>query len=151
MGAAAIMAATSVLAQGQVNTANVGLGLITINPDTRIDVMAFAGTSSKGNMALRFRNRSTYNIIGAGTHYMGLDEEFPRITWHSIGHNFEHAFVWDNDNFNCHLFAHPYHGNLYFNSARSNGLNFWCHAHYRDFTDVDAKTFELRAGLTYKL
>ncbi len=254
-------------------------GLVNVNPDTRIDLMAFAGTSSKANMALRFRNRSTYNIIGAGTHYMGLDdkfsgtlfyrigqyfeltpklslsgdvgffhietfqehsteaperlyslegrlnldyqlndkwgifgtvgygdtryyhhdhfrsrmigevgltyhyggfngekertlrlhseedmrggddsrlalaqkpnllrtasmitalnvfvnrfddwaldEEFPRITWHSIGHNFRHAFVWDNDNFNCNLFAHPYHGNLYFNSARSNGLNFW--------------------------
>ena len=255
-------------------------GLVNVNPNTRIDVMAFAGTSSKANMALRFRNRSTYNIIGAGTHYMGLDdkfsgalfyrigqyfqltpklsvsgdvgffhietfqehstdaperlyslegrlnldyqlskkwglfgtvgygdtryyshnesfrhrligevgltyhyagynsgknrelhlhsdedmtsgddsrfalapkpnllrtagmitalnvfvnrwddwvlnEEFPRITLHSIRHNFEHAFVWDNDNFNTNLFAHPYHGNLYFNSARANGLNFW--------------------------
>ena len=54
-----------------------------------------------------------------------LNEEFPRISLHSIGHNFEHAFVWDNDNFNTNLFAHPYHGNLYFNSARSNGFNFW--------------------------
>lgn len=255
-------------------------GLINVNPDTRIDVMAFAGTSSKANMALRFRNRSTYNIIGVGTHYMGLDEkfsgalyyrigqyfqlspklslsgdvgffhietfkehstdaperlyslearlnldyqlsrqwgifgsvgygdtryyshnesfrhrmigevgltynyggfnsqkdrslhlhsledmtgddesrfaldpkpnllraaamitalnvfvnrwddwvldeEFPRISWHSIRHNFKNAFVWDNDNFNCNLFAHPYHGNLYYNSARANGLNYW--------------------------
>jgi hypothetical protein len=255
-------------------------GLINVNPNTRIDVMAFAGTNSKANMALRFRNRSTYNIIGVGTHYMGLNEkfsgtlfyrigqyfqltpklslsadvgffhietfkehstddperlyslearlnldyqlskkwgifgsvgygdtryynhsesfrhrmigevgltyhyagynsqkehamhlhseedmavgsddrfalpqkpnllrtaamitalnvfvnrwdtwvlneEFSRISLHSIGHNFEHAFVWDNDNFNTNLFAHPYHGNLYFNSARSNGLNFW--------------------------
>ena len=255
-------------------------GLININPKTRIDVMAFAGTSSKANMALRFRNRSTYNIIGAGTHYMGLDEkfsgtifyrigqyfqltpklslsgdlgffhietfqehsaddperlyslegrlnldyqltnkygifgtvgygdtryynhntsfrhrmigevgltyryagynsekdsrlrlhseedmtggdddrfalptkpnllrtacmitglnifvnryddwalneEFPRISLHSIRKNFKNAFVWDNDNFNCNLFAHPYHGNLYYNSARSNGLSYW--------------------------
>jgi hypothetical protein len=255
-------------------------GLINVNPKTRIDVLAFAGTNSKFNTALRFRNRSTYNIIGGGTHYMGLDEkfsgtlfyrigqyfnltprlslsgdvgffhietfqehskeaperlyslearlnldyqltkhvgifgsvgygdtryyshsrrfrnrmigevgltyhyagfnsqrdkslhlhseedmeagsddrfalpqkpnllrtaamitalnafvnrwdtwvlneEFSRISLHSIGHNFEHAFVWDNDNFNTNLFAHPYHGNLYFNSARANGLNFW--------------------------
>lgn len=255
-------------------------GLININPSTRIDLMGFGGTNSKFNMAMRFRNRSTYNIIGVGTHYMGLNEkfsgtlfyrigqyfeltpklslsgdlgffhietfeehsadaperlyslearlnldyqfskkfgvfgtvgyghtryydhnkafrnrmigelgltyhyvgydseksrslhlhseddmsagsddrfalpqkpnlwrtaamitalnafvnrwdawvlneEFPRISFHSIGHNFEHAFVWDNDNFNTNLFAHPYHGNLYFNSARSNGLNFW--------------------------
>ena len=262
------------------DTASKRYGLVNINPNTRIDVMGFAGTSSKANIAMRFRNRSTYNIIGVGTHYMGLDEkfsgalfyrigqyfqltprlsvsgdvgfahietfeenstetperlyslegrvnldyqlsnkigvfgtigygntryyshnesfrhrligevgltyryagynsqrdrtlhlhsdedmargdddrfalpqkvnlwrtaamitalnafvnrwdawvlneEFPRITFHSIGHNFEHAFVWDNDNFNTNLFAHPYHGNLYFNSARSNGLNFW--------------------------
>ena len=31
------------------------------------------------------------------------------------------------------------------------GSYFWRHAHYRDFDDVDARTFELRAGLTYKL
>lgn len=28
-------------------------------------------------------------------------------------------------NFNTNLFAHPYHGNLYFNAARTNGMNFW--------------------------
>lgn len=255
-------------------------GLINVSPDTRIELMTFAGTSSKANIALRFRNQGIYNIIGTGTHYMGLDkkfsgtlfyrigqyfeltprlsvsgdvgffhietfkehskespsrlyslearlnldyqlndkwgifgsvgygdtryyrhhdhfrsrmigevgltchyggfnsqkertlrlhrdedmtggdndrlalspklnlmravgmitalnvfvnrfddwvlnEEYPRITFPSIGHNFEHAFVWDNDNFNCNLFSHPYHGNLYFNAARSNGLNFW--------------------------
>ena len=261
-------------------------GLINVNPDTRIDVMAFAGTSSKANMALRFRNRFTYNIIGAGTHYMGLDdkfsgtifyrigqyfqltpklslsgdvgffhietfqehsteaperlyslegrlnldyqlnkkwgvfgtvgygdtryyshnrsfrhrmigevgltyhyggynsqkerslhlhsdedmtggddsrfagnegganllrtaamitalnvfvnrwdtwvlgEEFSRISLNSVEHNFRHAFVWDNDNFNTNLFAHPYHGNLYFNAARTNGLTFWESAPY---------------------
>jgi hypothetical protein len=33
--------------------------------------------------------------------------------------------VWDNDYFITNLFAHPYHGNLYYNSARSNGLSFW--------------------------
>ena len=33
--------------------------------------------------------------------------------------------MWDNDNFNTNLFAHPYHGNLYFNSARSNGLTYF--------------------------
>lgn len=256
-------------------------GLVNVNPKTKIALMGFAGTNSKVNLALRFRNRSTYNIFGAGTHYMGLNdkfsgtifyrigqyfnltprlsvsgdlgffhietfqehsqeaperlfslearlnldyqlskhwgifgtvgygntryydhnrcfrhrmigemgltyqyggfdskkekllggihseedmapgsddrfalpekpnavrtiamitalnafvnrwdtwvlnEEFSRINFKSIGHNFEHAFVWDNDNFNTNLFAHPYHGNLYFNSARSNGYNFW--------------------------
>lgn len=255
-------------------------GLINISPRTRIDIMGFAGTNSKLNFAIRFRNRSTYNIIGVGTHYMGLDskfsgalyyrigqyfqltpklslsgdvgfahvetfqrhstdsperlyslearinmdyqlnkhwgifgsvgygsthyyshrkhyrnrmigevgltynyggysghkdtdfrlhteadmtegdesrfalpqkknwwrtgamiftvnafvqrfdawvlrEDFAKISIHSIKNNFKHAFVWDNDNFNTNLFAHPYHGNLYFNSARANGLSYY--------------------------
>lgn len=258
------------------------IGLVNINPRTRIDVMAFGGNSNKTNLAMRFRNRSTYSILGFGTHYMGLDkdfsgaiyyrlgqyfslsprwtlsgdvgffhiesfqhetesrperlyslqvrinadyqinrtlsafaslgygtthyydsnrkyrarpiveaglavrygrharnggslfpaakdepqdftqafafcdpvhqgkhpwlaalevasinvlvnrfdcwvlgEEFPKISLHSIKHNFETGFVWDNDKFSTNLFAHPYHGGLYFNSARSNGMNFW--------------------------
>ncbi len=255
-------------------------GLINISPRTRIDIMGFGGTNSKINLALRFRNRSTYNIIGVGTHYMGLDskfsgslyyrigqyfqltpklslsgdvgfahvetfqrnstdsperlyslearinmdyqlnkhwgvfgsvgygsthyyshrkhyrnrmigevgltynyggysghkdtdfhlhteadmtegdesrfalpqkknwwrtgamiftvnafvqrfdawvlrEDFAKISIHSVKNNFKHAFVWDNDNFNTNLFAHPYHGNLYFNSARANGLSYY--------------------------
>lgn len=33
--------------------------------------------------------------------------------------------MWDNDQFSTNQFAHPYHGSLYFNSARTHGLNFW--------------------------
>lgn len=54
-----------------------------------------------------------------------LREDYAKIDIHSVRNNFHNAFVWDNDNFNTNLFAHPYHGNLYFNSARSNGLSFW--------------------------
>lgn len=52
-------------------------------------------------------------------------EDFAKITWSSVGGNFKHAFVWDNDKFSTNLFAHPYHGGLYFNAARCNGLSFW--------------------------
>lgn len=268
------------------------IGLVNINPKTRIDFMAFAGTTSKLNGALRFRNRSTYNIIGVGSHYMGLDskfsgavyyrigqyfnlsprlslsgdvgyfhietfrdeadkperlyslqahinadyqinptlglygsvgygdtryythnrhyknglvaqmgitisppaprwgmlhtkvsninvsdtyvsntntphtsltphrgaggrdfllgaieatginvlvhcfdrfvmnEDFAEVNMHTIHKNFKHGFVWDNDQFSTNLFAHPYHGNLYYNAARSNGLSFWESAPY---------------------
>jgi hypothetical protein len=54
-----------------------------------------------------------------------LNEDFAQVHFKDIAHNWRHAFVWDNDQFSTNLFAHPYHGNLYFNSARSNGLNFW--------------------------
>ena len=255
------------------------IGFININPLTNIDLMVYGGTSSKTNIAMRYRNRSTYNIFGIGTHFMGLDSKFSgalfyrlgqyiqlspkwslsadlgyyhvetfeknsndkperlyslqarfnvdyqisrrigafatvgwgitryydrnetyrnrplfemgmtlhqprdqRDTWgpaweekrasivygdstmalpvkkrywqaaaevtginvgvqlfdrwvlksdfaqttlRSICHNFETGFVWDNDFFITNLFAHPYHGNLYFNAARTNGLTFW--------------------------
>lgn len=261
------------------------IGLVNINPKTRIDFMAFLGTSSIFNSALRYRNRSTYNMIGVGTHYMGLDhkfsgavfyrlgqyfniaprwslsgdvgyyhietfeensrnkpkrlfslqlhanvdyrinktlgafasvgygdtyyyghhrhykneliaqagltilwphrrsssfdiprpkprpasvadsllaqwndgrknywlaateaaginvlvhcfdrfvmdEDFAQVNFKDIARNWRNAFVWDNDQFSTNLFAHPYHGNLYFNSARSNGLSFWQSAPY---------------------
>lgn len=259
------------------------IGLININPSTVIDVMVFGGSSTAANMALRFRNRSTYSIFGIGTPYLGYDgrfsgavyyrlgqyfplskrwslggdigfahiesfegsdpdhperlyslqarlnadyrinrhlgafvsvgygntrryhhqhpfkdeliaeggiawrwnrhrdpytpgartvsdttacqplglwndgranywkaaaeaaginvlvhcfdrfvmnEEFAKVTFKTIGHNIEHGFVWDNDQFSTNLFAHPYHGNLYYNAARSCGLSFWQSAPY---------------------
>lgn len=54
-----------------------------------------------------------------------LDEEFSQTTAHTIRHNLTNGFVWDNDDFKTNQFMHPYHGNLYFTSARSNGMNFW--------------------------
>ena len=64
------------------------IGLVNINPKTTIDYMAFAGTTSKINGALRFRNRSTYNIIGIGSHYMGLDSKFSGAIYYRLGQYF---------------------------------------------------------------
>ena len=259
------------------------IGLVNVNPKTTVDVMAYGGTSSKLNFGVRFRNRSTYSIVGVGTHYMGFDEnfsgaifyrlgqyiqltpkfslsgdigyyhietfkkqsdegperlfsiqarlnadyqlsrniglfasvgygdtryyyhelkyrnrmlgeagvtfryphnmnrntsvvhrseaespadslmalglgkkhpwwalaqvtgvnvfvhcfdrfvlnaDFAQTTLNTWGDNFKNGFVWDNDQFSTNLFMHPYHGNLYFNSARSQGLTFWESAPY---------------------
>lgn len=54
-----------------------------------------------------------------------LNAEFAKISPRTVRHNIENGFVWDNDQFSTNLFAHPYHGGLYFNAARSNGMNFW--------------------------
>ena len=59
-----------------------------------------------------------------------MNEEFAKISIHTVKHNIKNGFVWDNDQFSTNLFAHPYHGGLYFNAARSNGLNFWESAPY---------------------
>lgn len=55
----------------------------------------------------------------------GLDADFAQINFSTMRHNIENGFVWDNDQFSTNLFAHPYHGGLYFNAARTNGLGFW--------------------------
>ncbi len=54
-----------------------------------------------------------------------LDADFAKINARTVRHNIKNGFVWDNDQFSTNLFAHPYHGGLYFNAARSNGMNFW--------------------------
>jgi hypothetical protein len=44
---------------------------------------------------------------------------------HSWSRAFRLGWEWDEDNFTTNMFAHPYHGGMYFNSARANGLDFW--------------------------
>jgi hypothetical protein len=53
-----------------------------------------------------------------------------RISINSVKENWKHQWVWDSDHFRTNQLGHPYHGNLHFNSARSNGLSFWESAPY---------------------
>lgn len=64
------------------------VGLVNISPRTTIDMLFYGGSSTKGNIAVRFRNRSTYSMIGVGTHYMGLDERFSGALFYRIGQYF---------------------------------------------------------------
>lgn len=59
-----------------------------------------------------------------------LNADFAQISFSTIRHNIKNGFVWDNDQFSTNLFAHPYHGGLYFNAARSSGLGFWASIPY---------------------
>lgn len=51
--------------------------------------------------------------------------DFAYISLNTIKENFRKGFIWDNDYMSTNMFLHPYHGNLYYNSGRSNGLNYW--------------------------
>lgn len=51
--------------------------------------------------------------------------DYSYITLNSVRKNLQTLPVWDNDPFNTNLYMHPYHGNTYFNAARSNGMSFW--------------------------
>lgn len=63
-------------------------------------------------------------FVGAFNAYV-TNEDFAKISFSTIGDNFETGFVWDEDNYLTNQFAHPFHGANYFNAARSNGLEFW--------------------------
>lgn len=51
--------------------------------------------------------------------------DFAYINMNTIKENFRKGFIWDNDKMGTNMFLHPYHGSLYYNSARSNGFNYW--------------------------
>lgn len=70
--------------------------------------------------------------VGAFNTYI-MNEDFAKISWKTIGDNFKTGFVWDEDPFLMNHFMHPFHGAAYFNSARSNGLEFWESAPYALF------------------
>ncbi|MDX2472739.1 MAG: DUF3943 domain-containing protein [Candidatus Krumholzibacteria bacterium] len=48
-----------------------------------------------------------------------------RIGFNSWAENLKNGLEWDDNSFSTNQFSHPYHGNLYFNAARSNGYDFW--------------------------
>lgn len=65
------------------------------------------------------------NMAVWGFDRYAMKEDFAYINGHTIKQNFKTGPVWDTDKFSTNLFSHPYHGSLYFNAARSNGMNFW--------------------------
>mgnify|MGYP005845400033 CR=1 FL=1 len=54
----------------------------------------------------------------------------PSKNWANVGfqswwRNINNGWEYDGDSFLTNYFAHPYHGNLYFNIGRTNGYDFW--------------------------
>ena len=70
------------------------VGLVNINPMTNIDVMLYGGSSTKANIAVRYRNQSTYSILGVGTHFMGLDSKFSGAVFYRLGQYFPLSEKW---------------------------------------------------------
>ena len=61
------------------------LGLVNITPKTRIQMMLFAGNTSKLNAAVRFKNRRSYTMLGIGTHYLDLNDKFSGCVFYRAG------------------------------------------------------------------
>lgn len=48
-----------------------------------------------------------------------------QVGFNSWNHNIKTGWEWDTDRFGMNFIAHPYSGTLSFNTARSNGYNYW--------------------------
>lgn len=51
--------------------------------------------------------------------------DYAYISMNSIAENFRKGLIWDNDRLETNMLMHPFHGSLYYSSARSNGFNYW--------------------------
>lgn len=67
------------------STSTIKIGLANITPNTRIQMLAFGGNTTKLNLAVRFMNRISYTMIGAGTHYMGINDKFSGSLFYRAG------------------------------------------------------------------
>lgn len=52
-------------------------------------------------------------------------EEWAKVSPQTWENNFTYPWQWDDNDFQNNQFAHPYQGSAYFNSARTNGYDFW--------------------------
>lgn len=67
------------------DTSTVKIGLVNVNPKTRIQLLAYGGNTTKLNLAVRFKNKMTYTMLGAGTHYLGLNDKFSGALFYRAG------------------------------------------------------------------
>ncbi len=61
------------------------LGLVNANPDTKVQMMLFAGSATKLNVAARFKNKLFYTILGGGTHYLDFNDKFSASFFYRAG------------------------------------------------------------------
>lgn len=106
-----------------------------ISPDAcRDTAAASAATGTAGSAIVEQRTKWPWRAVAetaasnlailAVDRYV-LNKDFAKVTWHTIGRNFSLSkWYWDSDVFRTNLMLHPYHGSLYYNAARSNGMSY---------------------------
>lgn len=52
------------------------------------------------------------------------NRQWAKVTFKSINNNLKSSWEWDDDSFSGNQFSHPFHGSLFYNSARENGLSY---------------------------
>ncbi len=90
-------------------------------PADSIDIQYYSKKNGWGAAAQVF----TVNMAIWGFDRYVMREDFAYIGFNSFRDNLSKGFYWDNDQIGTNMFLHPYHGSIYYNSARSRGFNYW--------------------------
>ncbi|TFH00403.1 MAG: DUF3943 domain-containing protein [Calditrichales bacterium] len=65
------------------------------------------------------------NLALGGFNAYVMNSEFAKINIKTVEHNFETGWTTDADGFITNMWAHPFHGSIYYNLARSSGYSYW--------------------------
>lgn len=63
------------------------------------------------------------NLLVMGWNVIVADRDWAKVNLKTMEANLHKSWIWDNNTFFMNQIGHPYHGSLYFTSARSNNLN----------------------------
>ena len=63
-------------------------------------------------------------VVNRADDWIG-QQAWARVAPSDWSRNLRLGWEWDENGFLVNMFAHPYHGGLYLNAGRSNGLSFW--------------------------
>jgi len=98
-------------------------------PDDVVD-MSYKPWDSEKHFGVAVGELAIVEFIPWAFAKWGRTWEDPSKNWANVGfntwwENLNNGWEYDGDNFLTNYFAHPYHGNLYFNVGRTNGYSFW--------------------------
>ncbi len=90
-----------------------------------MDMVRHTARVEKKNFLLGATEIVAVNLFVMGYNRYISGQDFTKVSWYSFWENIRNGFEWDPNKFTTNQFAHPYHGNLYYNAGRSNGYDFW--------------------------
>jgi hypothetical protein len=98
-------------------------------PQTRHDsLVTCVGCPGTTHPERAIASAAIFSLIPYSANRWVVKTSWSRTSLHSWSNNLRGGWGWDTDHFAVNQFAHPYSGNLSFNSARSNGYGFWASA-----------------------
>jgi hypothetical protein len=126
----AILAAAVALAMKRTTVAVAALGIVAVAPafaqapgDGRPPTVA--SCEDKRTLVAVAQGFGVNLVINRANAWLVEDGDFAKVDFQSWMQNLKYGWQWDETQFTVNMFAHPYHGALYFDAARANCLSFW--------------------------